>query len=314
MPLALRIFTEPQQGATYDDLLAVAREAEELGFDAFFRSDHYLTMGDGPGLPGPTDAWVTLAGPGPRHRAHPPRHAGHGGHLPAARAAGHRRRAGRRHVRRPGRAGPRHRLVRAGARRLRHPVPAARRAVRPARGAARDRHRPVGDAGGRDVLVRRRPLPAHRLARAAQARAAPRPPVLDRRLGQDAHAPRWPPASPTSSTCRSPGSPTSGRRSTRCRPRARPPGATRRRCAGRRRWSCASARTRPRSAGGRPPSAASPTSCGRTARPAPWPRWSTSSARYAEPAMERIYLQVLDLHDLDHLRLIAAEVARRRLA
>ena len=62
MPVALRIFTEPQQGATYDDLLAVAREAEALGFDAFFRSDHYLTMGDGLGEPGPTDAWVTLAG------------------------------------------------------------------------------------------------------------------------------------------------------------------------------------------------------------------------------------------------------------
>jgi F420-dependent oxidoreductase-like protein len=60
MPVALRIFTEPQQGATYDDLLAVAREAEALGFDAFFRSDHYLTMGAGLGEPGPTDAWVTL--------------------------------------------------------------------------------------------------------------------------------------------------------------------------------------------------------------------------------------------------------------
>jgi F420-dependent oxidoreductase-like protein len=59
--MELRIFTEPQQGATYDDLLAVARAAEELGFGAFFRSDHYLTMG-GDGLPGPTDAWTTLAG------------------------------------------------------------------------------------------------------------------------------------------------------------------------------------------------------------------------------------------------------------
>ncbi|HEX2075880.1 MAG TPA: LLM class F420-dependent oxidoreductase [Geodermatophilus sp.] len=59
--MQLRIFTEPQQGATYDDLLAVARRAEETGFDAFFRSDHYLAMG-GDGLPGPTDAWVTLAG------------------------------------------------------------------------------------------------------------------------------------------------------------------------------------------------------------------------------------------------------------
>ena len=53
--------TEPQMGATYDDLLAVARRTEETGFDAFFRSDHYLTMG-GDGLPGPTDAWITLAG------------------------------------------------------------------------------------------------------------------------------------------------------------------------------------------------------------------------------------------------------------
>jgi F420-dependent oxidoreductase-like protein len=57
----LRIFTEPQQGATYDDLLAVAQAAERLGFGGFFRSDHYLHMG-GDGGPGPTDAWVTLAG------------------------------------------------------------------------------------------------------------------------------------------------------------------------------------------------------------------------------------------------------------
>ena len=60
--MRLRIFTEPQQGATYDDLLAVARTAEEVGFDAFFRSDHYLRMGGGDAGPGPTDAWVTLAG------------------------------------------------------------------------------------------------------------------------------------------------------------------------------------------------------------------------------------------------------------
>ena len=57
----LRIFTEPQQGATYDDLLRVARKAEECGFDAFFRSDHFLAMGV-PGEPGPTDSYVTLAG------------------------------------------------------------------------------------------------------------------------------------------------------------------------------------------------------------------------------------------------------------
>jgi F420-dependent oxidoreductase-like protein len=58
----LRIFTEPQQGATYDDLLRVARTAEDAGYDAFFRSDHYLKMGGSDGLPGPTDAWTTLAG------------------------------------------------------------------------------------------------------------------------------------------------------------------------------------------------------------------------------------------------------------
>jgi len=56
------IFTEPQQGATYDDLLAVATATEELGFTGFFRSDHYMVMGDGDGLPGPSDAWTTLAG------------------------------------------------------------------------------------------------------------------------------------------------------------------------------------------------------------------------------------------------------------
>ncbi|MCI2421228.1 LLM class F420-dependent oxidoreductase [Saccharopolyspora sp. K220] len=58
----LRIFTEPQQGATYDDLLRVAKHAETTGYDAFFRSDHYLKMGSVTGEPGPTDAWVTLGG------------------------------------------------------------------------------------------------------------------------------------------------------------------------------------------------------------------------------------------------------------
>jgi F420-dependent oxidoreductase-like protein len=56
----LRIFIEPQQGASYDDQLAVATATEAAGFDAFFRSDHYLRMGDGDGRPGPTDSWVTL--------------------------------------------------------------------------------------------------------------------------------------------------------------------------------------------------------------------------------------------------------------
>jgi F420-dependent oxidoreductase-like protein len=58
----LRIFTEPQQGATYQDLLAVAQRTQECGFEGFFRSDHVMTIGAGDGLPGPTDAWASLAG------------------------------------------------------------------------------------------------------------------------------------------------------------------------------------------------------------------------------------------------------------
>ena len=59
--MKLRIFTEPQQGASYEQLLKMALAAEQGGFDAFFRSDHYLHMGEGDPGPGPTDAWITLA-------------------------------------------------------------------------------------------------------------------------------------------------------------------------------------------------------------------------------------------------------------
>jgi F420-dependent oxidoreductase-like protein len=57
----LRIFTEPQQGASYDQLLAVAQATEAAGLDAFFRSDHYMRIGPGDPGTGPTDSWVTLA-------------------------------------------------------------------------------------------------------------------------------------------------------------------------------------------------------------------------------------------------------------
>jgi len=60
--MKLRIFTEPQQGASYEQLLAVAQRAESHNFDAFFRSDHFLKMGNASGEPGPSDAWTTLAG------------------------------------------------------------------------------------------------------------------------------------------------------------------------------------------------------------------------------------------------------------
>ena len=60
--MELRTFVEPQQGTSYDALAAHAVEAERLGFDGWFTSDHLLRMGSSDGLPGPTDAWTTLAG------------------------------------------------------------------------------------------------------------------------------------------------------------------------------------------------------------------------------------------------------------
>ena len=62
MGMEICIFTEPQQGASYDDQLAQASATERLGFDGWFRSDHFLAMDDADPLPGPTDAWTTLAG------------------------------------------------------------------------------------------------------------------------------------------------------------------------------------------------------------------------------------------------------------
>jgi F420-dependent oxidoreductase-like protein len=56
----LRIFIEPQEGASYDQQLSMAQAADSHGFGAFFRSDHLLRIKPGSGLPGPTDSWVTL--------------------------------------------------------------------------------------------------------------------------------------------------------------------------------------------------------------------------------------------------------------
>jgi F420-dependent oxidoreductase-like protein len=60
--MRVSLFTEPHRGATYDDQLRLARHAEDAGFEGFLRADHYQSMGADPGLPGPTDAWITLAG------------------------------------------------------------------------------------------------------------------------------------------------------------------------------------------------------------------------------------------------------------
>src|ERR1700678_77609 len=58
--MELRIFIEPQEGASYDQQLSMAQAADSHGFGAFFRSDHLLRIKPGSGLPGPTDSWVTL--------------------------------------------------------------------------------------------------------------------------------------------------------------------------------------------------------------------------------------------------------------
>ena len=126
----LRIFVEPQQGASYGQQLAVAQRAEQLGFDAFFRSDHYLKMGDVSGLPGPTDSWVTLGAIARETTHHPARHPGHLGDVPSPGPARDRRGAGRRDVGRSGRAGHRRGLVR-----RRAPAPTASRSRRSASGS-----------------------------------------------------------------------------------------------------------------------------------------------------------------------------------
>ncbi|MEU4676595.1 LLM class F420-dependent oxidoreductase [Micromonospora sp. NPDC023737] len=59
--MRVTVFTEPHRGASYDDQLRFAQTVEACGFEGYFRADHYQSMGADPGLPGPTDAWLTLA-------------------------------------------------------------------------------------------------------------------------------------------------------------------------------------------------------------------------------------------------------------
>ena len=153
-PMRLRIFTEPQQGATYDQLLGVAQLSEALGFDAFFRSDHYQRIGEGSPGPGSTDAWLTLAAIG-RETSRirlgtlvTPVTFRFPGPLAIQVAQADAMSGGRVEL------GTRRGLVRRRARRVRNPVPADRRALRDARRAARDRDRACGLRRRASVLVR----------------------------------------------------------------------------------------------------------------------------------------------------------------
>ena len=310
--MRLRIFTEPQLGADYPTLLRVATATEELGFDAFFRSDHFLTMGDSPGLPGPTDSWVTLAGLALRDQPYPARHAGHCGHLPAARAAGDLGGAGGPDERRPGRVRLRHRVVRGRAHRVRDTVPQPGGAVRPVRGAARDHHRAVGDA------ARGRPSPT--TAATTSWRTRPRCPSPRSGRGRRSFsaapgraAPRaWRRGTRTSSTWRSHVPERRRRRSAgsegglrEARPGAgvdhHVRGADRVLRQGRRRGRPARRGDR---AGGR-------TSCAPTGLAGTPAEVVDKIGALRRAGAGTIYLQVLDLSDLDHLELIASEVLRQ---
>ena len=55
------LMTEPQQGLTYAEQLDLARLAERVGFETFFRSDHYRSFPGPAGRP-TTDAWTVMAG------------------------------------------------------------------------------------------------------------------------------------------------------------------------------------------------------------------------------------------------------------
>ena len=287
MDMTLRIFTEPQQGATYDDLLAVARGRRGARLRRVLPLRPLPRDGRPTACPGPTDAWITLAGARPRD------HAGSG----SARWS-RRRRSGC-----PGplaisvaqvdqMSGGRVELgLGAGWYEAEH---TAYGIPFPAIGERFDRlEEQLAIITGlwatptASRSLRRRALPARRLPGAAQAGAAAAPADHHRRQGHEAHAAPRRDATPTSSTCRSARS-SDVRRAVRpgARGRARTTGATR--CVLlRRRWSLC---VRPRRRRGRPPrrrrSAATPTSCART-RLARHPRRGRRPARRSSPRPAR---------------------------
>src|SRR3954464_7087179 len=55
------LMIEGQEGVAWADWVALAQACERLGFDALFRSDHYLSV-DGHGERGSLDAWGTVSG------------------------------------------------------------------------------------------------------------------------------------------------------------------------------------------------------------------------------------------------------------
>ncbi|WP_425826409.1 LLM class F420-dependent oxidoreductase [Streptomyces fractus] len=60
--LRMRVLMEPSHGATYDDIRALAQAVEGAGFEAFFRNDHLMGVDPEDSTYQPTEAWTTLAG------------------------------------------------------------------------------------------------------------------------------------------------------------------------------------------------------------------------------------------------------------
>lgn len=58
----LRVLMEPRHGGGYAEILALARATEDAGFDAFFRSDHLMGVDPDDLTYRPTDCWTTLGG------------------------------------------------------------------------------------------------------------------------------------------------------------------------------------------------------------------------------------------------------------
>ncbi len=307
------LMTEPQQGYSYQDILDTALTAERLGFETFFRSDHYSSF---PGAQRPRHhRRLDDAGrPGPRHEAHRSRLHGLARDLPHPRLLRQGRGHGRRDERRPRRDGRGRRLERGRARGPRHPVPGHGRAGRPDGGGAGHPARALGRA--RRLVVRGRALPGARHRSSGRRAAAPT-------SSSAASAGRAPsvsrPAMPTSTT-------SAPRTRTRCArswpgsmPPARPSGATPPPSRDRSWRACSSVGTRRRCASGRPPRWPSSGAPRREAeawldeRRDRWILGTPDEARdrlgeYARHGIDRLLFQDFLPRDLEHIELMA-EVA-----
>ena len=309
----LRIFTEPQQGATYDTLLRMATTAEELGFDAFFRSDHYIHF-DGDGLPGPSDAWLTL-GALARETSRirlgtlvSPVTFRWPGQLAIEVAQVDAMSSGRVEL-----------GLGAGWNDAEH---AANAIPFPSTGTRFEMLEdqlaiisgmwgtPVGETfsyEGRQQSVSNSPGLPKPVQHESHSSGPPivmggwgakRTPRLAAKYAAEYNLP----FSPVVNVCR--------RSSTSSVPHARRSDATPARSPCRLRSSPVVARTRTSSSGVQRPSGRTRTACGRTNSAAPSTRLQLASAAYRDGGAQRLYLQVLDLHDLEHVHLLAKDPPR----